>query len=186
MLDRVLIDDYFEWLCNFINDDQSRIDRYWKLLRLLYQERFTVLIPMDSNRAQDGLDMRDRYVDTVHNGNVAVRNDLASYLDGYCSILEMMVALSDRCEIDIMGNDSLGDRRPKWFWTMIRNLGLDDMDDRHFDSGKVLDAVDIFLNREYSYDGSHGGLFVVRHPRKDMRNAEIWYQMLWYLDEEGE
>ena len=38
-----------------------------------------------------------------------------------------------------------------------------------------------FLDRNYQRDGS-GGLFIV-HGHGDLRNVEIWYQMLWYLND---
>ena len=70
----------------------------------------------------------------------------------------------------------------KLFWSMINNLGLNRMDDESYDSFEVEDRLDIFMNREYKPDGT-GGLFKLRKTRHDLRNVEIWYQMMWYLSE---
>lgn len=82
-----------------------------------------------------------------------------------------------------MTNDEIGDRTPLWFWGMIGNLGLREMTDDIFDESVVDEVVERFLARDYSYNG-RGGLFYVSKPRMDMRDVEIWYQMMWYLDEE--
>lgn len=82
-----------------------------------------------------------------------------------------------------MTNDEIGDRTPLWFWGMIGNLGLRGMTDDIFDERVVDEITERFLARDYSYNG-RGGLFYVSKPRMDMRDVEIWYQMMWYLDEE--
>jgi hypothetical protein len=104
------------------------------------------------------------------------------YLDDKpCSVLEMLVALSMRCEETIM-SDGECDRTGVWFWSMLNNLGLTEMDDSHFNERKAYDIIQRFLDREYSYYGE-GGLVTVKNPGGDMRTAEIWYQIMWYLDE---
>jgi len=123
---------------------------------------------MDVNRVADGLNLRERL--GFQSGNP-------------CSIFEMMVALAVRCEEHIMTNDEIGDRTPRWFWGMIENLGLREMTDDIFDESVVDEIIERFLARDYSYNG-RGGLFYVSEPRMDMRDVEIWYQMMWYLDEE--
>ncbi len=139
----------------------------------LHSIDFRAVIRNDMNRAEDGLGMRRRYflatgrnVDTVYP----------------CSVLEMMVALAIRCEETIMDNPSIGDRTGQWFWSMIRNLGLVNMTDDTFDENYVREKIDIFLDRQYEPDGQ-GGLFRIKHCRRDLRNVEIWYQLCWYLDQ---
>ena len=65
---------------------------------------------------------------------------------------------------------------------MISNLGLRQMDDRHFDQVYVEDTVRRFLDRNYSSDGS-GSLFGKIDRQMDMRKVEIWKQFCWYLDD---
>ena len=122
---------------------------------------------MDSNRAQDGIDLRERYYGD-------------STIKGPCSVLEMMVALSIRCE-EIMDNPAYGDRTTQWFWNMIINMGLGAMYDSRFDKKHVEECVDRMLNREYEPNGK-GGLFYVRGCTDDLRELEIWSQMCYFLD----
>jgi hypothetical protein len=102
-------------------------------------------------------------------------------LDGPCSVLEMILALAIRCEENIMDDPLKGDRTKQWFWGMINNLGLDTMTDMNYNERFIDDCVCRFLNRDYEPDG-RGGLFTVRNCYEDLRNVEIWYQLLWYLD----
>ena len=93
-----------------------------------------------------------------------------------------MVALTIRCEETIMDNPAFGDRTGQWFWSMVNNLGLSDMTDDRFDERIVRKKIDIFLKRGYEPDGQ-GGLFRIKHCRRDMRYVEIWYKLCWYLDQ---
>jgi len=93
-----------------------------------------------------------------------------------------MVALALRCEDDYTGDPEIGNRTGQWFFEMIESLGLSSMTDRRFDEEYVDKAIDIFLDREYKRNGE-GGLFTIKNSHRDMRNAEIWYQMCWYLDD---
>lgn len=169
-------DEYFEYLCELV--DTSRFAKslsYRKLLMHLHNIEFTWLIPLDGNRADDGIQLRRRFA--------LVREDLSlqRYLNGPCSVLEMMVALAVRCE-EGMGMDDaqLGDRTGQWFWGMIANLGLNTMRDSKFDRDYVDDVIGCFLNRDYEPDG-RGGLFTVKHCSHDLRTVEIWVQLSWYL-----
>jgi len=56
------------------------------------------------------------------------------------------------------------------------------MDDDRFNPNKIDKTIMIFLNRDYQPNGQ-GGLFTLKKPKYDLRQAEIWYQMCWYLDE---
>lgn len=169
-------DEYFEWLFNLICGKRfSKSISYRKLLTYLHSIEFTYSIPNDANRAEDGIDLRYRY--SVECGS---KEDVG-YLDGPCSILEMMIALAIRCEESIMDDPDIGDRTGQWFWGMVTNLGLGYMTDDRFDRAAAVDIVYTFLNREYEPDGK-GGLFRIRQCPYDLREIEIWYQLCWYLD----
>ena len=105
---------------------------------------------------------------------------ITEYLDGPCSVFEMMVALAQRCE-SVMDDPKIGDRTGQWFWGMIASLGLNGMSDNHYDEKYVNDVVNRFLDREYEPNGK-GGLFTIRNCEHDLRDVEIWYQLCWYLD----
>lgn len=171
--------EYFNWMCDLVYDNSySKKLSYNKLLQHLDSVDFTYILPMDSNRMYDGIDLRYRfgYDREYDDGMVAVYLD-----DRPCSVLEMMVALAKRCEEEIMWDPELGDRTGQWFWTMIVNLGLEHMTDDIFDEDYVDDVLHAFLNREHAYDG-RGSLYFIDDPEKDLRNVEIWYQMCMYLN----
>jgi hypothetical protein len=166
--------EYFNWLCEQIDNGRyAKGVSYDKLLAHLHNIEFTWFIPYDDNRADDGVQLRRRY---------AISQDdmtLTRYIKGPCSVLEMMVALSKRCE-EIMDDAAFGNRIGQWFWGMIHNLGLTPMSDSKFDVEYVDDIVARFLNREYEPNG-RGGLFTVKNCDTDMRTVEIWCQLSWYL-----
>lgn len=168
--------EYFEWLYNLVCDKKFADPiSYRKLLAQLHSTVFIYSIPKDSNRAEDGIDLRWKF--GLSKGDMG----LSDYIDGPCSVLEMIVALAIRCEEDIMDDPHIGDRTKQWFWKMITNLGLGSMTDDQFDRQYVSDCITTFLNREYEYDG-RGGLFTIRNCDTDLRTVEIWYQLCWYLD----
>ena len=55
------------------------------------------------------------------------------------------------------------------------------MSDARFDRDRVEYVIAKFLNRDYEADG-RGGLFRIRNCKYDLRNVEIWTQMLYFLD----
>lgn len=171
-----IINDYFEWLWNFTKCRGHSQNR--KIITLLHNIEFRYSIPMDANREEDGIDLRYRFITEV--GIPKNYQEVYGYLDGPCSVLEMMIALAIRCEESIMDDPDIGDRTSEWFWLMMKNLGLDYMNDRKFDRDVAEEKISIFLDRRYKRNGE-GGLFVV-NGRRDLRKVEIWYQMCWYLD----
>lgn len=173
-----VINEYFEWMYQLIsNSKYSRAKHYRKLLSQLHGINFTYTIEMDDNRAADGIDLRYRF-GYEHGYDDYI---ITAFLDDRpCSVLEMLIALACHCE-NIMEDPEHEDRTWKWFWGMISSLGLDSMDDSHFDRDRVNEVIDIFLNREYDRDGK-GGLFTIKNSKRDLRTVEIWYQMNWYLN----
>ena len=165
--------EYFEWLCQIVTGDYSYRSDHRNLLWKLFDTEFSWVIENDASRAMDGLDLRDHFERYEHG---------YCDIDGRCRILEMMVALAHRCEESIMDDPNIGDRTWEWFWSMIKNLNLYSMDDKNFDRDYVEDILTKFLNREYEPDGT-GGLFTITSRNDDLRNVEIWYQMMWHLDE---
>ena len=171
--------DYFEWMYDLMCE--GRFDRsitYRKLFTFLYDTEFVYFVPHDENRAEDGIALRYRFC--LFNGC----EDLEYCLDGPCSILEMMVALSIRCEERIMSDPDYGDRTAQWFWGMISSLGLSGQTDYNFNERLVNDVITRFLNRDYSPNG-RGGLFTIRRWDRDARDAEIWHQLMAYLNNIG-
>lgn len=169
---------YGKWLREKIYTDHKNPDEYQKVISLLQSRPFIYVDNRDSNRYFDGLYMRRLF---------AYENKLPyafgdKSLPAYCTVLEMMVALSWRCEFDVMHQDELGDRTGEWFWIMMECLGLTDMDDYRYDEIKANRILDIFLMRHYDPDGN-GNLFKTEDVSYDMRVNEIWFQMHKYISE---
>lgn len=171
-----LNDSYFDWMYRLVC---KKPGSYRRLFKQLHSIDFEYLIPMDGNRAEDGVDLRYRF----GYENAYDDHTIAKYLDDHpCSVLEMLIALAIRCEEHIMDDPDIGDRTYIWFWNMIQNLGLDFMSDSRYEPEYVAATIDRFLNRDYGRNGT-GGLFTVNSSRYDMRSMEIWYQMCAYLED---
>ncbi len=169
---------YFEWMYELVDYENGhpRKRHHYKLLTFLLNKEFIFLIKRDENRLVDGVDLRYRF----------------GYEEGYeyeeiekiendpCSVLEMMIALAFKCG-EIMDNPEDGKQISFWFWKMIDNLGLNGMDDHNFDEQEANRIIDIFLYREYKPDGT-GGLFKIPNCSEDLRQFEIWYQLMRYID----
>lgn len=177
MIANELSNRYFEWMCQLVHDEsQPKNLTYTKLLRRLFETDFYYIVQMDENRGIDGVDLRYRfgYENNIDDRVIASEIDIRP-----CSVLEMMVALSIRCEENIMCDPELGIRCYIWFWGMINNLGLICMHDDAYNERWVDAVITTLLDRSYKPNGD-GGLFTVE-GRGDMRKVEIWYQMNWYL-----
>lgn len=171
---------YFEWMYRMVcNRDYLANLSFRKLISFLHQTDFSYSLPMDANRADDGVELRYRFGQENGIAEPVVSSELD---DRPCSVLEMMIALSLRCEEHIMDDQDVGNRTGQWFWTMITNLGLGHMDDANFNRNYVEDQVYGMLDRQYDRYGK-GSLFPLEKPRRDMRRTEIWYQAMWYLTE---
>ena len=151
-----------------------------KLLEKLHLTPFVWNLEFDESRAIDGVNLRDRFIyeKNIHYSDICK-------LEGACSILEMLVALSIRCEEEIMADSMIGDRTYLWFWSMLENMDISEIDDSSFEKhiAFIDSSIDIMQYRKYDYDGSHGALFVVKSPKEDLRKTDIWYQMMWWLSE---
>lgn len=170
---------YFEWMCQIVCDEEHPNGlSYWKLLNYLHDRDFIYILEFDGNRAEDGIDLRYRFAYEHHYDNTLILECLDR---GACSVLEMMVALALKCE-EYMDDPEVGERTGRWFWDMIASLGLADMTDLYFDESHVNQVITTFLNRRYASNGK-GGLFTVRQRKYDLREAEIWHQMCWYLND---
>lgn len=169
--------DYFDWIYEAVTGIRYGPDiSYRRLLLYLFRTEFTWIHPRDENRAEDGKALRYRFI-----RECGYNMKYLDYLDGPCSVLEMVFALGLRCEETIMENPAKGNRTAQWFWMMLRNMGIGNMQDRFYDSELVSKRVDRFLKRQYSPDGK-GGLFYIRGCEEDLTKVEIWYQLCWYLD----
>lgn len=175
LLEQQINSDYFEWMYDLMCEERfAGSISYRQLFTFLHDTEFVYFIPYDENRAVDGITLRYHFC-RIHDCE-----DMEYCLSGPCSVLEMMIALAIRCE-ESMDNPAKGDRTSQWFWAMITNLGLGSMSDGNFNEHMVNDIITCLLDREYEPDG-RGGLFRVRGWDRDMRTAEIWHQLLAYMN----
>lgn len=149
----------------------------------LYDTQFIPDNEMDCNRAVDGENLRDRFLDQQNDISAKdMRAVTETFMHKPCSMLEMMVALALRCEETIMEDADIGNRTGQWFWSMIVSLGLASMDDNRFHQSRAEFVIERFRRRDYQPNGA-GGLFTLQNPKEDLRTLDIWYQMMAYLNE---
>lgn len=176
-----LNNEYFEWMYKLVlnNRYSSNGLTYRKLMCYLHNTEFIYILEMDENRAADGIDFRYQFGYEFGYSPEVIKE----YLDTRpCSVLEMMVSLAFRIENQIMDDYDYGDRTGQWFWNMVVSLGLGHMSDSNFDRRYVEKVITRFLNREYAPNGE-GGLFTLNNSKYDLTKEEIWYQAMWFLDE---
>ena len=173
--------DYFQWLCEQVHIDSSAVP-FWLLAGAMHATEFSWArnIPMDENRAMDGIALREEYRRDTYRTDTVYLDEL------HCSVLEMLVALARRIDFELSDPDDVTDHSSSYFWEMMSNLGLMSYsDDTYVDYDGQMNVSAIlneWLNRGYSENGE-GGLFPLYTPIRDQRTVEIWYQMSAYLRE---
>jgi hypothetical protein len=168
---------YFIWLYNKV---KPRDNSYRKLTKKLHSVPFFWSVPRDDNRDMDGRLLRETYSEE-HKLPFS-----GALLSDAGSVLEVLIALAERMDFQLYSPE-MGFRSSEWFWSYIKHLGLDSYsDDVMFDSdimGDIDRSLDVFLNRKYDALG-RGGIFPLhKKVSKDQRKVELWYQMMFYLDE---
>lgn len=176
---------YLNWLL----ERTQWLERYpytEEVARAVYSYPFRWFIPNDDNRGIDGLSIRSNWYQANAPG--------VPEPPGYCGMFEMVLALAERMENDILYDPNLGDRTAEWFWLMMGNCGVADVcgavsiaNGRFDDDARraVVDAMDGVIFKETNERG-WGGLFPLLNPDRDQRTVEIWDQMQAYLNEHPE
>lgn len=177
LVNKSLLDDYFEWLCQKL-EPAFKWRNYSKLLRRLLEIDFVWTLDMDKNRALKGVYLRDAYGVDNSFSEVFITNEIDI---SPCSVLEMMIALAKDCEDQIMWDEDIGDRTGVWFYHMIRNLGLLTMDDKHYNRKFIDVTIRRMMYRTYAPNGK-GSMFYTVRPDVNMQEIDIWYQMMYWLD----
>jgi hypothetical protein len=136
------------------------------------QKPFEVLVNMDDNRMQDGIDLR---VEFAHEIGVATTRMMEL---GPASFLEVLIGLSRRLAFNA------GGAAPGWAWHLLCNLELDRMSDpmtrqKRIKTDEILTRV---ILRQYATDGN-GGFFPLAFSDDDQTKVELWYQMHAYIEE---
>lgn len=169
-MDPRLDERYLSWL--YAKVERPGMPPYWQLLDHMFKTPFRWFVANDDNRAADGTALRRDFM--FQHG----MRELPEDWEGLeCSILEMLIALSDRMafNIDLPQEDC--------FWHIVDNLGLGaSTDNDPIDPEAIEQVLERVNTRTYNSDGS-GGLFPLKNPTRDQREVELFYQMYSYIRE---
>ena len=160
---------YFRWLLKFIGNGLCRKNSYFELLEYLFNTEYCWSIPMDENRALDGIDLRHRFVNECNEDQDASY----VYLSGPANVLEVLVALSIRMEYIARGSIDLS-KAGQWFWGMIKSLNILDCYDGNFDGEnvtKVAYFIEMWMNNVDGFSIFPNG------------KGELWSQAMNFLSE---
>ena len=157
---------YFHWLLKFIGNGYCRKNSYYELLEYLLNTEYYWFIPMDENRAADGIDLRHRFVVECDEDQEASY----VYLSGPPSVLEVLIALSIKMEYIARGSIDLS-KASQWFWGMIKSLDILDCFDGNFEVEKVNYFLDGWMDPE-----SEISIF-------PCGKGELWSQAMNFLSE---
>lgn len=170
---------YIVWLYSQVADSDTADPALtsWNLLRILFRKEFVWTIPNDENRAEDGKELRRRFL-TSERLKAEADPDWIEY---GCSFLELMVGLAQRLAF-------LGEGEPHyWFWRLMENIGVPRYSDnrKRIPERKINEVLDRVMSRSYEPDGT-GGFFPLQRTHRDQRTVELWYQLSAYVVEQSE
>jgi len=176
-------DKYYRYLVRLV-DRGKDYRKSGMIFDALWRKEFYSIVNNDFNREADGLQLRtEPFVSWVLDG-IDIRRFIKrdKHCFGPCRVLEMLIALSKRCEFATYDPDGCPTYKD-WFWELISNLNLDIYrivgDDELIE---IKEKLDVLLERRYLKNGK-GGLFPLKDPDYDQRKIEIWYQMQAYVME---
>ena len=178
-------DLYFLWLVELAQVPGGRT--YVELCAYLHNRwEFRWSVDYDENRQADGFDLRELY---VHHHPRTRRNDIRLLMEEPVSMLEVLIGIAKRLDFQLYDPEISSSGINYRFDELIINLELNDLDDStDWSSGrpgrKVDDVMEVLLDRTYDADGN-GSLFPLSENshKVDMREVEIWYQMMEYMAE---
>ena len=168
---------YVRWLAKYVGGLNSR---ELLMLTLLNMEFYSDIHDFDKNRMSDAMKLRRSYMEETHLED-------EEFYEIPPSVLEVLIALAYRIENDIL-SESDGITAEDMFNMFLENMGIDFIFDWEWDDDKEvyiqLQACR-FMDRLYNADGSDGGIFVLKHPDKnvDLRTKDIWMQAQHWLRE---
>jgi hypothetical protein len=175
-----LLSSYYGYLCSYVETVRK------ELLMILFNTPFIWIITGDDNRAQDGKELRVRFIDQYEDSifsflelnNGKKEKIINDFMEQPCRMLEMLIAFSEKCAFTF--EDTLPESSPEFWFSEF----LDNLDITYEEDPKVIDDVLDKLNtRKYERNGT-GGLFPIVKGSgrgRDQRNIELWYQFNEYI-----
>lgn len=139
-------EEYFDWIC--AKAISPYISNYWDLMQILYKTEFVWVVPRDRNRVEDGLELREYFL------NESGWYKDSSWFDEPCSLLEVLIAFAGKAsfQLDIPVRDC--------FWMFMENLKLNDYRQvSRSDAFLIEEIIHNFIWRAYDSNG-YGGLFL--------------------------
>ena len=104
---------YLNWLCATVMENPERPD-FRELLHILQSYEFVPLLTGDHNRAEEGLAVRQQFLNETGLDANPEWNHIA------CSVLEMLIGLAIRAAWQTVTPPR------EWFWVFMQNLKLED------------------------------------------------------------
>lgn len=174
---------YFNWMLGKLFESDEIRNTYLALCREMHNILFEFDLNNDENRQKDAQDLRYKF--GMENGYSEAQ--ICNTLDLQApTLFEVIVALLDRVQDNILCDMDKRISNQEIFLDILKSLKLEDMvgtynlrSDRLME---FLDVVNRLYTKQYAYNGE-GGMFTVNNPKGDMRETELWYQFMWYLDE---
>lgn len=167
---------YFDFLIDLI-DSNGKIFIYHNLLEDLYNTQFVWLpnIPLDENRAVDGIQLRAEYAKLL--SPVDAEQFMMTVSTKPCSVLEMFVAFADRLTFIVSSMD-----RQEYFWLFIENLGLNSFSDVTYNRELVNLIIQSFLygTKVHPNDINPPLLFPCREVYSNL-DKDLYMQANYYL-----
>ena len=167
---------YFRWIIGKL--DKDMVKKYSSLLMHLFKSEFieNAEVPMDVNRARDGVALRKKFIsEQEYFGD----SELESIQYEDCSWLEMLIALAERIDDQMMFDMNLGNMTNKWFCLIIDQMGLKQYNEQNYVYDQIKNKLNKFIRREYENDGKNG----IFRCNKNVTKIEIWYQMMEWFNE---
>jgi len=171
------ISEYVNWLIGPQNlglarsIDQGRISL---LIELLSNTKFECSIPEDNPRTEDAFDLRREYISECRYNSEEPQADDRLY--GPASVLEVLVALAIRFDMEVVGNPGVP-QPDRLFMEWLDNLGVVVMDSEWSidNSNLIMLKLSKWMNRNYKDDGK-GSIFPLKHVTFNFSKSDIWRQ----------
>lgn len=175
------MDAYMKWMLDKIDFKKRNHKKYGKLLKILNEIEYEFTTLLDENRLSDALNMRNEFLEECcgysyskfDSSMVSACPNIVLFGPHRCSVLEMLVAMSIRCEIEMTGEpgcDVLG----RMFWIAIDNSGLSKFTDDRFDGQFV---------RKIVRETTNSDIFPFNRSGIDKSRVDLWYAMqLWIAE----
>lgn len=177
---------YIEWLFDKIGGAY-----YENLLYVLWEIPYIPEYELDNNWAERGLELRQEFY-RMSGGLFNVPGyGVKSGVIKQCSILEMMISLSEEAAFRVGDGTRWSDPKD-WFHAMIENLGLSKATNSNFDEYRAFvdREMDAVLGHQIDKFGGPYNWFVLdrkevgrayKSEHIDISKMDIWHQLMVWI-----